>query len=191
MIPTHRLDYTAYMDEMDFAVCCPRKAVKLNHSLTGWRPSDPYRAYFFDDCSVVCRTIWCVLWPNGQYIHLQVSGCIRTGVCQSLAPSLQWRHNGVDGVSNQQPHHCLLSRLFGCRSKKTSKLSVAGLCAGNSPGTIEFPAQMASNAENVSIWWRHHEDLCNYHANVVVGQCGEPYCSVLVSDGKKIEISCC
>ena len=22
---------------------------------------------------------------------------------------------------------------------------------------IEFPAQMSSNAENVSIWWRHHE----------------------------------
>ena len=41
-------------------------------------------------------------------------------------------------------------------SKKTSKLRVTGLCAGNSPGTGEFPAQMASNAENVSIWWRHH-----------------------------------
>ena len=27
--------------------------------------------------------------------------------------------------------------------------------AGNSPVTGEFPAQMASNAENVSIWWRH------------------------------------
>ena len=27
--------------------------------------------------------------------------------------------------------------------------------AGNSPGTGEFPAHMASNAENVSIWWRH------------------------------------
>ena len=40
--------------------------------------------------------------------------------------------------------------------KKTSKLRVTGLCAGNSPGTGEFPAQMASNAENVSIWWRHH-----------------------------------
>ena len=24
-------------------------------------------------------------------------------------------------------------------------------------GTGEFPAQIASNAENVSIWWRHHE----------------------------------
>ena len=30
------------------------------------------------------------------------------------------------------------------------------VCAGNSPVTSEFPAQMASNAENVSIWWRHH-----------------------------------
>ena len=42
------------------------------------------------------------------------------------------------------------------RSKKTSKLRVTGLCAGNSPVTGEFPAQRASNAENVSIWWRHH-----------------------------------
>ena len=25
-----------------------------------------------------------------------------------------------------------------------------------SPGAGEFPAQMASNAENISIWWRHH-----------------------------------
>ena len=69
---------------------------------------------------------------------------------------LQWRHNGLDGVSNHQPHHCLLSRLFGRRSKKTSKLRVTGLFAGNSPGTGEFPAQMASYAENASIWWRHH-----------------------------------
>ena len=40
--------------------------------------------------------------------------------------------------------------------KKPSKLCVAGLCTGKSPETGEFPAQMASNAENVSIWWRHH-----------------------------------
>ena len=70
--------------------------------------------------------------------------------------SLRWRHNGRDSVSNHQPHDCLLNRLFRRRSKKTSKLRVTGLCAGNSPGTDEFPAQMASNAENVSIWWRHH-----------------------------------
>ena len=29
-------------------------------------------------------------------------------------------------------------------------------CAGNSRVTGEFPAQRTSNAENVSIWWRHH-----------------------------------
>ena len=27
---------------------------------------------------------------------------------------------------------------------------------GEFTGTGEFPAQMASNAENVPIWWRHH-----------------------------------
>ena len=54
-----------------------------------------------------------------------------------------------------QPHDCLLNRLFRLRSKKTSKLQVTGLCAGNSTVTNEFPAQMASNAENVSIWWRN------------------------------------
>ena len=40
--------------------------------------------------------------------------------------------------------------------KKTSKVRVTGLCEGNLPVTGEFPAQGASNAENVSIWWLHH-----------------------------------
>ena len=53
--------------------------------------------------------------------------------------------------------------LFRRRSKKTSKVSVTGLCAGNSPGTGEFPAQRASNAENVSIWWHHHVDSLAMH----------------------------
>ena len=34
------------------------------------------------------------------------------------ATILQWRHNGRDDVSNLQPHHCWLNRLFRCRSKK-------------------------------------------------------------------------
>ena len=76
-----------------------------------------------------------------------------------LTEALRWRHNGPDSVSNHQPHDCLLNRLFRHRSKKTSKLRVTGLCAGNSPGTGEFPAQMASYAENVSIWWRHHGEF--------------------------------
>ena len=78
---------------------------------------------------------------------------------------LQWRHNMRDSVSNHQPHHCLLNRLFRRRSKKTSKLRVTGFCVGNSPGTGEFPAQMASYAENVSIWWRH--DFYRYFLNII------------------------
>ena len=74
----------------------------------------------------------------------------------ALSMSLRWRHNDHAGVSNHQPPGCLLNRLFRRKSKKTSKLRVTGLCAGNSPGTGEFSAQMASYAENVSIWWRHH-----------------------------------
>ena len=70
--------------------------------------------------------------------------------------SLHCRHNGHDSVSNDQPHDCLLNRLFSHRSEKISKLRVTGLCAGNSSENGEFPAQMASNAENVFIWWRHH-----------------------------------
>ena len=78
-----------------------------------------------------------------------------------LKIALLWGRNGPGSVSNHQPHDCLLNRLFRRRSKKTSKLRVTDLCAGKSPGTGEFPAQMASNAENVSIWWRHHEAGAN------------------------------
>ena len=42
---------------------------------------------------------------------------------------------------------------------ETSKFRVTGLCEGNSPVTGEFPAQMASNAEYVSIWLRYHATI--------------------------------
>ena len=71
--------------------------------------------------------------------------------------SLQWRHNGRDGVSNHRRFDCLLNRLFRRISKKRSKFRITGLCEGNSPVTSEFPSQRASNAGNVSIWWRHHD----------------------------------
>ena len=77
----------------------------------------------------------------------------RCTMCIILSFTLQWRHNERHSVSNHQHHHCLLKRLL------ISKLRVTGLCAGNSPGTGEFLAQMASNAENVSIWWRHHDHM--------------------------------
>ena len=38
------------------------------------------------------------------------------------------------------------------QTKETSKLRATGLCVGNSPGTGQFPAQMATKAAYFSIW---------------------------------------
>ena len=75
----------------------------------------------------------------------------------SVMMTLQWRHNDRDGVWNHQLHDGLFNRLFKAHVQETSKLRVTGLWEGNSPVTGGFPAQRASNAENVSIWWRHHD----------------------------------
>ena len=53
------------------------------------------------------------------------------------------------------------STVYSGEDKKTSKLRVTGLCEGNAPVTGEFPAQRASNAENVSIWWRNRAYACH------------------------------
>ena len=104
-------------------------------------------------------TKWIIVLHWTRAIHLDPlysTSVVAVIYVSSCFIALGWRHNDHAGVSNHQPHGCLLNRLFRRKSKKTSKLRVTGLCAGNSPGTGEFLAQMASYAENVSIWWRHH-----------------------------------
>ena len=52
------------------------------------------------------------------------------------------------------------SRLFTqpfIQAQIKQNIKVTGLCEGNSPVTGAIPAQRASDAENVSIWWRHDE----------------------------------
>ena len=93
-----------------------------------------------------------------QYVLAPLTSCMQESTLSGYS-TLFWRHNEHDGVSNHQPHDCLLDRLFKPRLKKKSKPRVTGLCAGHPPVTGEFPAQRASDPENVSIWWRHHADL--------------------------------
>ena len=95
--------------------------------------------------------------------------------------TVQWRHNKRYGVSNHRRIDCLLTFFSGVDQRKNQSnmlryktcldtkpvlyqdrfcsltLYVTGLCVGNSPVTGEFPAQRASNAEKVSVWWRYHE----------------------------------
>ena len=75
--------------------------------------------------------------PNGQ--PMAVHGHFkRVHYSHQAVCILQWRYNGRDGVSNHQPHHCLLSRLFRRTLKKTRKLRVTYLCLGNSPASPVF-----------------------------------------------------
>ena len=99
---------------------------------------------------VVTGPQWRLTWLFGYFILKTIWSWLRR-------LTLHWRYNERDGVSNHRRLDCLHNRVFRCGSKKTSQLRVTGLLAGNSSATGEFPAQMASNAENASIWWRHHE----------------------------------
>ena len=123
-----------------------------------------YWIIYFVACILECYELTHVLpltRPHQRQSCMSGQALLHHWLCNQKHPwgicTLRWRHNDHAGVSNHRPHGCLLNRLYRRTSKKTSKLRVTGLCAGNSPGTGEFPAQMASYAENVSIWWRHHE----------------------------------
>ena len=128
-----------------FHVFCDRRLNKLL--------SKQSRCWWFETLK---RSLWhhCnKKTPKATNLHCARRGFVLLNRCYTL----HWRHNGYDSVSNHQPHDCLLNGLFRRRSKEISNLRVTGLCAGNSPEAGEFPAQMSSDAENVSIWWRHHE----------------------------------
>ena len=100
--------------------------------------------------SIVCLTVCSDAW---------MSKCIPCW-CNCLS-ILKFHHSNdviMGAIASQITSLTIVYSTVNCRrrSKKTSKLRDTDLCAGNSPGTGEFPAQMASNAEDVSIWWRHH-----------------------------------
>ena len=145
----------------------------------------------------VCSTCFSLL--HNLTMKAQVNG---------FSAPLQWHHNEHDGISNHQPHDCfLLNCSFSCTSKKTSKLRVTGHCVGNSLLTVEFPAQRASNAKNVFIWWCHHIitsyiitsilqrnshtfgviRVCYVHISFLP-QCLQPVCAVLAPSALKINV---
>ena len=91
-----------------------------------------------------------------------------------------WRHNEHDGVSNTSLPIVYSTVYSGADKKNPSKLHVTGLCEGNSPVIGEFPAQRASNVENVSISWRHHDiDYIRY--NLTIGVLSVPGTALVVA----------
>ena len=93
----------------------------------------------------------------------------------------QWRHNGQKASQITIPS-IVCSTVCSGADKRKHQSSLTDLCEGNLPVTGEFPSQWASNAENVSIWWRHHYFLiaisnmtycfvhghpCGYHRGIL------------------------
>ena len=57
---------------------------------------------------------------------------------------------------------------FGIEQRKHQSSALQAPCEGNPPVTGGFPSQRASNAENVSIWWRHHVHHCWGHRGCIL-----------------------
>ena len=91
------------------------------------------------------------------FVELLPGECHKTSLMVSTTMTSRWAR------------WCLKSpfyRLFRRRSKKALKLRVTDLCEGNPSVTDGFPSQRDSNAEKVSIWWRHHVDTSSVNGLV-------------------------
>ena len=119
------------------------------------------RIRFYGRLIVICNEIASISFylryipmQWGGFIYHVLTSVVSNGhtMCREFTPTdrrqilisegphpLQCHHNGHGGVSNHQPLDCLLNCLFKLRLKKTSKLCVTGLCAGNSPVTVKSP----------------------------------------------------
>ena len=75
----------------------------------------------------------CLIYDFSLFSKRRITG-VSECVVWTARVSLLWRFNGREGVSNHQPHDCLLNRLFRHRSKKTAKLCVTGLFWGEFTG---------------------------------------------------------
>ena len=76
--------------------------------------------------------------------------------------------------------------IYSDRSKKTPKFRVTGLCVGKSPVTGEFPAQMASNAENVSTSIKHIRLKYRYHSHWISYKTNMPSTPMMASSNGNI-----
>ena len=62
----------------------------------------------------------------------------------------------MDAIASQTTSFPIVYSIVQAQIRENIKALRHWLLCGEFTGTGEFPAQMASNAENVSIWRRHH-----------------------------------
>ena len=120
-------------------------------------------------------------WNNGTDHRHSKSCCDKSsparrtmteGQSVSLCNTLQWRHNGRVKRLKSPASRLFTQSFIQTQIKENIKAPHHWPLCGNSPGPGEFLAQMASYAENFSIWWPHHDkinEMLNYFIlNVLV-----------------------
>ena len=93
----------------------------------------------------------------------RATGCMQYGIQMTI--NITMTSYDHDGVSNHQPHGCFTQPFIQTQIKENIKAPRHWPLCGEFTGAGEFPEQRASYAENVSIWWRHHEVRYAYQAS--------------------------
>ena len=87
-------------------------------------------------------------------------------------PCTQFLYNDVimGAISSQMTRLTIVCSIVYSDADQRKHQNSASLAfvRGIHRGPVKFPAQMASYAENVSIWWRHHGILKFIHKNGLV-----------------------
>ena len=103
----------------------------------------------------IARLMWCWWYHRSDAdktrvnLMLVVWHIFRRNTCRS---QLSWQVYNILNYNDV---------IMGPMASHITIVYSVGLSAGNSPGTGEFPAQMVSDSEDVSIWWHHHvENYC-------------------------------
>ena len=141
-LPTHTLDI------FGSPINCNGASENIQGNLTGLLWSNSWK----QNSSINLGNFW-VMALNGL---MNIQGHHHKAAHHDS--TIQWHHNERDGVSNHRRFH-VFTKSFVQAQIKIHQSSESLAFVRNSPVTGELPAQRASNAKTVSIWWRHNESL--------------------------------
>ena len=92
----------------------------LLSGMTFWRTYNLNTSTLYKCCYIFSVKDMARLWLLMAWGILRAMASAKAAFVLRPLP-LHWRHNEHDGVSNHQPHDCLLNGLFRCRSKENIK----------------------------------------------------------------------